>query len=371
MRTRAGVSIDSEDSVIVTFDQLPQFANHVLVDGAFDPLHAGHIAYLAAARALQKGPLLCAVASDEQIRAKGREPLLPQASRVAVLDALCDAVYAKDRPTEEIIMQMDPVAYVKGADWEWKLPQAQLSVCELRDVPISYVQADTDSSTARLRAWALKDADQSLDRLEAFMAAQRYPAATDFDTEYYQGEWRQGAPYTWESRKTAEGRHPKIVKECFDGLTVLDVGCGPGYFVRMLREVGMDAGGIDPSRDAVNLSNGLADRVVCGDVSQLPSKISHVVVCREVLEHVAVNDVPAMVAELFRVARKFVYITTRFQDGAVFDAATDLETDPTHITCLSQPFLRSLCVLNGGRRRRDLEQRLDWMQKGRVLVYQI
>jgi hypothetical protein len=55
----------------------------------------------------------------------------------------------------------------------------------------------------------------------------------------------------------------------------------------------------------------------------------------------------------------------------VFDAATDFETDPTHISLLTQPFLRSLCVLNGGKRRRDLETRLDHQNKGRCLVYEV
>jgi hypothetical protein len=71
------------------------------------------------------------------------------------------------------------------------------------------------------------------------------------------------------------------------------------------------------------------------------------------------------------VARKFIYVTTRFHDGAVFDAVTDFETDPTHVSVLTQAFLRSLCVLNGGKRRRDLEIKLDHQNKGRCLVYEV
>jgi SAM-dependent methyltransferase len=260
---------------------------------------------------------------------------------------------------------------VKGADWEGRLPPEQLSACGRVGTEIVYIPTPKDSSTARLRAWALADADRSLDRLEAFMSGQDdADRIANFDTGYFTGDWRTTTEaYTWEGRKKAEGRHPKIVKECFEGLTVLDVGCGPGYFVRMLREVGMDAGGVDPSPDAIALSNGFQDRVVCGHVSQMPPKIAHVAICREVLEHLTVYDVPALVGDLFRVARKFVYITTRFSSDGVFDAATDFETDPTHISLLSQPFVRSLCVLNGGKRRRDLETKLDHMNKGRVLVY--
>lgn len=355
--------------MLVFFDDLPTYRNHVLVDGAFDPLHAGHVAYLQCARWAKQAPILCAVASDDDIRAKGREPLLPQSSRASVLDAICDAVYVKDRPTEQVIDQMRPRAYVKGMDWRDRLPVEQVEACRRVGAEVVFIDAGNgDSSTARLRAWALADADQSLDRLEADAHNQTTP---EFDTSYFTGDWRGNAPFTYESRKAIEGRHPEIVKEVFDGLSVLDVGCGPGHFVRMLRELGMDAGGIDPSLDAVKLSNGFMDRIVRADVWEMPPKVADLAICREVLEHVPVREIPVMINQLFRVARRFVYITTRFHAGAMFDVATDFETDPTHISLLTQPFLRSLCVLNGGLRRRDLETKLDHMNKGRVLVYEV
>ena len=362
--------------MILSVDDLIRERPHdaILLDGAFDPLHAGHLAYIhAALKTFPKNPMVVAVASDDDIRAKGREPLFDQVTRATIVASVKGVVRVvlKDRPTEQVIAALAPYAYIKGKDWDGELPEAQITVCAMAGTQVVYLGDVLDSSSDRLRAWALKDADASLDRLEAFIAAQGDVSPETFDTEYFTGDWRSTAPpYTFEGRKQAEGRHPKIVKECFDGLTVLDVGCGPGYFVRMLRELGMDAGGIDPSADAIALSNGLADRVVRGQVRALPPKIAHVAICREVAEHVPVADIPALVCDLFRVARKFVYITTRFQDGAVFDATTDFETDPTHVSCLSQPFLRSLCVLNGGKRRRDLETKLDHAQKGRVLVYE-
>ena len=50
----------------------------------------------------------------------------------------------------------------------------------------------------------------------------------------------------------------------------------------------------------------------------------------------------------------------------------DLESvvDPTHITLLDKNLLRLLFVLEGYRCRPDLEARVDWMGKGRVLVYE-
>ena len=349
--------------------------NCVLLDGTFDPLHAGHIRYFTEAiKAFPSHLLLVSVAADDDIRAKGREPLLDQATRCTVVQAAMGGGYAiaKDSPTEHLIGRLKPGAYVKGKDWEGQLPAEQLAACSLNGVQIVYLDTVEDSSSARLRAWALRDAERGVDRLEAYMAAQLDVPPETYDTEYFVGDWRKDVPpYTLEGRREAEGRHPKIVKECFDGLTVLDVGCGPGHFVRMLRELGMDAGGIDPSRDAVALSNGIKDRVVHAHVDEMPRKIAHVAICREVLEHLTVRQVAEMVCQLFRVARKFVYITTRFNDLGAFDVTDERSVDPTHQTLLSQPFLRSLCVLNGGRRRRDIETKLDHLNKGRVLVYEV
>lgn len=356
----------------VLFDQLPQYSDHVLVDGAFDPLHAGHIAYLNAARALNKGPLLCAVASDDQIREKGRSPLLPQESRVAVMEALCDAVFAKDRPTEDVLLHLTPVAYVKGWDWRDRLPTAQTAMCELREIPILFVDTAHDSSTARLRAWALADADRSLDRLATSMAVQAVTPPERYDAEYFAGNWRaDGNRYTLEARRHAEGRHPKIIKELFGGWTVLDAGCGPGFLVHMLRELGMDVLGVDPSPAAVALRPFGTDRVIHRSVSTLAPHQADLVICREVLEHLPVREVADLVRDLFRIAKKAVYITTRFHAGPIFDVTDEREVDPTHQTLLTQPFLRSLCVLNGGTRRRDWEAMLDWQQKGRVLCYEV
>jgi cytidyltransferase-like protein len=346
--------------------------NCVLLDGAFDPLHSGHVSYFTdAIKAFPSHLCVVAVASDDDIRAKGREPLLDQQTRCAVEQAATGGGYviAKNGPTEHLIARLKPSAYVKGADWNHRLPPEQLAACALHGVKVLFMSTVTDSSTDRLRSWALKDADAGLDRLETFIAGQS-SQLEKFDTEYFQGDWRaDGNTYTYEKRKEIEGQHPALIAECFPGLTILDVGCGPGYLVRMLKELGVDAGGCDPSADAVKLA--ADETVVHIHVDNVPTKICHVAICREVLEHVEVLEIPAMVADLFRVASKFVYITTRHHDGSLFDAATDFETDPTHVSLLTQPFLRSLCVLNGGKRRRDLEATLDHQNKGRCLVYEV
>jgi len=361
--------------VRVTFADLPRLSDLALIDGAFDPLHAGHISYLQAAHQFSGVPLLVSLASDADIRAKGREPLLPAEHRATVLEAISGvaAVHIKDRPTDAVLEHLRPKAYIKGADWSGKLPAEQIDVCARYGIPIHFTDTPMDSSSRLLADWSVRDADRQLDALEAYMAAQAVTPSERYDREYFEGEWRTTAPaYTLEARRKAEGRHPKILKELFAGMSVLDVGCGPGFLVQMLRELGMDAGGIDPSKEAVALAQH-GNRVVCGNVESLPPKIAQVAICREVLEHLTVTEVAVMVAELFRVARKAVYITTRFHPSprSVFDVTDERDVDPTHQTLLTQPLLRALCALNGGRRRRDWESALDWQGKGRVLCYEV
>ena len=73
-----------------------------------------------------------------------------------------------------------------------------------------------------------------------------------------------------------------------------------------------------------------------------------------------------------RVSSRFVYVTTRFHPDPenLLSVTTDFETDPTHVTLMTKDLLRVLFVLEGFRRRDDLEERLDWGGKGRVLVYE-
>jgi ubiquinone/menaquinone biosynthesis C-methylase UbiE len=96
------------------------------------------------------------------------------------------------------------------------------------------------------------------------------------------------------------------------------------------------------------------------------------VVCREVLEHLTVLQVRRTVSELCRVSSRYVYVTTRFHPNptSLLDIATDFETDPTHVTLMTKDLLRALFVLEGFRRRGDLESLMDWAGKGRVLVYE-
>lgn len=352
---------------------------YVLVDGAFDPLHPGHLAYFRAAAAMVpahgRSPfsrLICRVAPDEDIRAKGRAPLMGWAERAEMVRAL--GLHVVDEGTlADTVRVLRPVL-VKGADWEGRLPADVLVACVEVNTRVYYAYTPRDSSTARLRAWALADADQGLERLESYMGQQTALPASTFNTDYFAGTWRTTAPaYTLEGRRQAEGRHPQILADLWPGCSMLDVGCGPGFLVQFLHDLGVDVWGLEPSVAAIALAPPtISHRIAQGDtVHRRPHE--DIVICREVLEHVTVQQAVALVADLFRLAKKAVYITTRFHPGpaGLFDVTTERQVDPTHQTLMTQPLLRALCVLNGGRRNRVAEQALDWQQKGRVLVYDV
>ena len=93
----------------------------VFTNGCFDLLHAGHVRYLAQARAL--GDLLVVgVNSDESVsRLKGPgRPLNPQEDRAEVLAALeCVdyvVIFEEDTPAE-LIEALKPQVQVKGGDY--------------------------------------------------------------------------------------------------------------------------------------------------------------------------------------------------------------------------------------------------------------
>jgi len=94
----------------------------VFTNGCFDILHAGHVRYLAAARA-QGDLLVVGLNSDKSvglIKEKER-PILPQDQRAEVIAALCcvDFVILFDEADPlALITAIQPDILVKGADWE-------------------------------------------------------------------------------------------------------------------------------------------------------------------------------------------------------------------------------------------------------------
>ena len=93
----------------------------VLTNGCFDLLHAGHVRYLQAARALGDG-LAVALNGDDSVRAlKGEDrPLNTEGDRAEIVAALECVDYVVLFPEERVtrlIEKVRPSIYVKGGDY--------------------------------------------------------------------------------------------------------------------------------------------------------------------------------------------------------------------------------------------------------------
>jgi len=141
--------------LILSFEQLKNYRKKVaMVDGAFDPLHRGHIEYFRAAAEQLDVPLLCNVASDRYVRTK-HPPLLPEDQRAAVVDAIrfISYTYINQFDTEAILRELQPKYYVKGRDWEGRLPPDQVRICLECGIEVVYLDTVIDSSSRILKTY--------------------------------------------------------------------------------------------------------------------------------------------------------------------------------------------------------------------------
>jgi SAM-dependent methyltransferase len=211
---------------------------------------------------------------------------------------------------------------------------------------------------------------------EHFVLGQKPVSPEHYNDEYFHDQWRsEGNSYAIETRRSIEGRNPALIKEVFAPTKVLDMGCGPGALMYFLAELGVDCDGIDASPHVREMApHEVRERIaVATALDSGKSDSSYdLVISREVLEHLTVLEVRQAVAEMCRVTSRFIYLTTRFHPApaSLLDITNEFHVDPTHITCLNKDFLRVLFVLEGCSSRPDLEAKMDWLNKGRVMVFE-
>jgi len=125
----------------------------VFTNGCFDILHAGHVRYLAAARALGDY-LILGLNSDASVRRlKGEtRPVNDESDRAEVVGALksVDAVVIFGEDTaEELIAEVRPDVYVKGGDYTREtLPEAR--VVEARGGEVAFIPLVAGKSTTNI-----------------------------------------------------------------------------------------------------------------------------------------------------------------------------------------------------------------------------
>jgi cytidyltransferase-like protein len=137
--------------VIIPTDRLAGHRGAVtMVDGAFDPIHQGHVDYFEAAAALGP-PVLCNISPDDYVSRK-HPPLLDQAARARVIDALRPITFThlSQTSTNEVLRALVPRYYAKGADWRGRLPGEELATCAELGIEIVYLDTVVASSSSIL-----------------------------------------------------------------------------------------------------------------------------------------------------------------------------------------------------------------------------
>jgi D-glycero-beta-D-manno-heptose 1-phosphate adenylyltransferase len=141
----------------------------VFTNGCFDLLHAGHVRYLQAAKALGKS-LVVGLNSDRSVQeikpsspGLPPRPIVPEAQRAEVLAALksVDAVVIFDQPTAiSAIATLKPDIYVKGGDYDLnRLPEA--STVQSYGGKIELITVEAPSSTTGIIQRILQTLPQS------------------------------------------------------------------------------------------------------------------------------------------------------------------------------------------------------------------
>jgi SAM-dependent methyltransferase len=140
-------------------------------------------------------------------------------------------------------------------------------------------------------------------------------------------------------------------------LTVLDVGCGPGTYVRALREMGVDAMGIDTDKRVVGQEHLLQQ-------SLFDTKLqAELVLCLEVAEHIDEDKADDVV--------KSIVGTVEPGGMLIWSAAHPGQGGTGHINCQPKAYWDSRFKEAGLERDENMEARLldyikVWLPHGLV-----
>ena len=111
-------------------------------------------------------------------------------------------------------------------------------------------------------------------------------------------------------------------KEVFEPRNLLDIGAGRGTFIAYARDAGIEAEGFDYSEWALSDEGRYprckADWLRLHDATEpwpYEDKSFDLVVALDFLEHIYEDDIPFVIAEMYRVASKYVFLQIATVDG--------------------------------------------------------
>jgi SAM-dependent methyltransferase len=141
-------------------------------------------------------------------------------------------------------------------------------------------------------------------------AAYKNHSASDFyvPSSAWLREARQGLPESRWMLYSAQVRALEWMKTHIPGASILDVGCGSGWFLARARQLGFKVMGLEVGSLPVELLQEKGFEVVCGSLESIPKNWEpHIVSLFEVLEHL-----PNPAEFLLNVRRRFPHSTFIF-----------------------------------------------------------
>ena len=139
--------------------------------------------------------------------------------------------------------------------------------------------------------------------------------ASFYDREYYTGKTGE---YRLPYAQSAIGHATHTIRALYRALLIklflnpkncLDIGCGTGHLVNALRRFGIDAHGLEISKEALSLAEtDIKPFLKQGDIVNIPYKDEafDLVLSFDVLEHVERGNIRKAIDETIRVSRKYI-----------------------------------------------------------------
>jgi SAM-dependent methyltransferase len=185
-------------------------------------------------------------------------------------------------------------------------------------------------------------------------------SATEYGASYYRNYWGGGGPYERNERwlkffaNVADG----IVRDLHPS-SVLDTGCAMGFLVEALRELGIEAWGIDASEFAISeVDASVAEYCAVASLTeQLPRRYD-LIVCIETLEHLPSAETGRAVEALCEATDRILLSSTPGDFG-----------EPTHLNV--QPPEAWSALLAGQGFLRDLDRDFSYVSPWAALYTRV
>jgi len=135
----------------------------------------------------------------------------------------------------------------------------------------------------------------------------------------------------------------KVKEYLPEGSKLLDIGCSNGTCVKMLQEAKYDSYGIDISETAISMAGERGSRnCILGSATKIPFYDNDFdgILCSDVLEHIFEEDVPKAVSEIYRVAKKYVFLKVSMAKEKntgwvkIYNSQSDDKIDNLHVSVL-------------------------------------